>query len=133
MQVLDKSMCEYGVGNMKYNVIEDERYGYKRLDPIPNSEELKEFYNKKYYQVKSASDTGSLVRFAKVEADADKMKELEWLERTEYDDFYNILIKHGNDSLKKILDIGCGTGELLQYMNNKDFNGVGIEPSEDAF
>jgi 2-polyprenyl-3-methyl-5-hydroxy-6-metoxy-1,4-benzoquinol methylase len=33
---------------------------------------------------------------------------------------------------KKILDIGCGTGELLAYFKTKGYDALGIEPSKDA-
>ncbi|NFH68701.1 class I SAM-dependent methyltransferase [Clostridium botulinum] len=119
---------------MKYTVEKYDKYGYKRLEPIPNEEQLKEFYNNQYYKIKSKSDTGTIDRFAKLkEEDKSKKEELEWLENTEFKDFQYILEKELNKNEKKILlDIGCGTGELLQYMSNTDIECIGIEPSKDA-
>lgn len=33
---------------------------------------------------------------------------------------------------KRMLDYGCGTGDLLQHMNNNQWDVVGVEPSESA-
>ena len=36
----------------KFKVIECEMCGFKHLDPIPSKEEIKEFYERQYYQEK---------------------------------------------------------------------------------
>jgi len=36
----------------KYKVIDCEMCGFKHLDPIPSKEEIKEFYERQYYQEK---------------------------------------------------------------------------------
>ena len=42
------------------------------------------------------------------------------------------LIDTFSDSSKKLLDIGCGTGDFLQEAKNKGWNVKGIEPNKDA-
>lgn len=118
---------------MKFDIVKDENFGYKRLEPIPNDKQLQEFYYKKYYELKSNSDTGSIDRFAKLEEENEKRKkELEWLEKTEYKDFYDFLTQNINSSYKQLLDVGCGTGEFLNFMSDLKFKCTGIEPSKDA-
>jgi len=43
---------------------------------------------------------------------------------------YNLVSKYNHQG--NILDIGCGTGELLSFFNNKKWNAVGIEPNNSA-
>lgn len=42
----------------------------------------------------------------------------------------NILLEE--KSLKKILDVGCGTGQLVSFFNKKGFNAQGCDPSKEA-
>lgn len=43
---------------------------------------------------------------------------------------YNLVRKYSPG--KSLLDIGCGTGEFLNYCQNHQFNCVGVEPSDKA-
>ncbi len=43
---------------------------------------------------------------------------------------YNLVSKYNNQG--NVLDIGCGTGELLNFFNNKKWNTIGIEPNNSA-
>ncbi|WP_105176139.1 class I SAM-dependent methyltransferase [Clostridium cagae] len=116
----------------KFSVVEDEVYKYKRLDPVPTSDELNEFYAKEYYEIKKKNDAGSADRFINDKEDNnDKSEELLWLKKTEYRDAYVIFHKYFTDG--KILDIGCGSGEFLSYMGDNGFGAVGIEPSIIAY
>ncbi|MCS6131031.1 class I SAM-dependent methyltransferase [Clostridium botulinum] len=113
----------------KFSVIEDKIYKYKRLDPVPTSDELNEFYGKEYYEIKKKNDIGSADRF--INDKKDKDEELLWLQKTEYRDAYTIFHKYFTDG--QILDIGCGSGEFLSYMGDNGFGIVGIEPSIIAY
>lgn len=42
------------------------------------------------------------------------------------------LIKDLDYASADILDFGCGTGELVQYLNTKGYNAVGYEPNRNA-
>lgn len=114
----------------KYNVIFNEKFGYRMLDPIPSEDELNEFYSQKYYELMKDSDNHSMDRFIKdenVECD----EELMWLQKTEYEDAYSVFNRYYSKG--KLIDIGCGTGEFLNYMKQKGYDTIGIEPSEIAY
>lgn len=44
----------------------------------------------------------------------------------------SIVIFLKEKSLKKILDVGCGTGQLVRFFNKKGFNALGCDPSKEA-
>lgn len=112
-----------------YSIVLDEKFGYKTLNPIPNEQELNEFYEKQYYEHMKKNETQSMGRFINDNKSAEL--ELDWLKRTEYEDAYLIINQQlANGSL---LDIGCGTAEFLSYMQNKGYDVVGIEPSKIAY
>lgn len=111
-----------------YKVSVNEKFGYKMLTPVPTKEELDEYYSKKYYESMKEKNKQSLDRF--INDNNDSKSELEWLENTEYEDAFLIFNKYFPSG--ELLDIGCGTGELLGYMKEKGFNVTGIEPSKIA-
>ncbi len=43
---------------------------------------------------------------------------------------YKTVVRYGNGN--KILDIGCGTGELLAYFQKKGWSAIGVEPDAEA-
>ena len=56
----------------------------------------------------------------------EKEAQEDWKDKKYVDNFLNYI--HKNDS---ILDIACGTGELLKYYNDKGFRTTGIDISEE--
>lgn len=114
----------------KYNVILNEQFGYRMLDPVPSEEELNKFYSQNYYELMKDSDTQSMDRFIKDE-NIERDEELMWLQKTEYEDAYLIFNEYFNKG--KLIDIGCGTGEFLNYMKEKGYDTFGIEPSQTAY
>ncbi|MGH2912603.1 MAG: GNAT family N-acetyltransferase [Solirubrobacteraceae bacterium] len=112
-----------------HEVVVDPTYGYRRLEPIPNEEQLKRFYGGDYYtllrQGGRAPDLQRLLAGGEPAA-----QERAWLNDTLYDDIAVWLLTHGGG--KRILEIGCGTGDLLQSLRERGFEVEGIEPSEQA-
>ncbi|WP_242849867.1 class I SAM-dependent methyltransferase [Clostridium botulinum] len=76
----------------------------------------------------SQKDNQSMQRFIN-NSESSSCEKL-WLENTEYEDAILIFSNY----LKKgdFLDIGCGTGEILNYMKEKGYGVTGIEPSKIA-
>ncbi len=87
--------------------------GYYRVDPIPSAEELKEYYQKKYYQETKGSYQNRYVG-----------GELKWKQFQEWLVVQGIL-KFGQRG--KALDIGCGEGFLLKTLDEHGFDALGTD------
>ncbi len=101
-----------------FKVIDCEMCGFKHLDPMPSKEEIKEFYGGKYYQEK----------IPKLLDPEKEEKELQW-SNLWYRDRLLTLNKHIGNVPKRLLDVGCGNGFFLKFMNENGWESLGIEPS----
>ena len=115
----------------KFKIIEDKEFGYRRVDPVPDDKEIDDFYSKKYYKM-AKDGTGNPDQILKFMGADDKEAEKErlWLRNSMYSDILHIINKFSLG--KSILDIGCGTGELMSYLEESGFKTHGVEPSADA-
>ena len=105
----------------KFKVIDCEMCGFKHLDPIPSKEEIKEFYERQYYQEK----------IPKLLDPEKEEKELQW-SNLWYRDRLLTLNKYIEDEPKRVLDVGCGNGFFLKFMSENGWKAFGIEPSPKA-
>lgn len=108
----------------KYKLVRS-KYGHYYVTPVPTASELSEFYEKKYFKDRSlvsskGMDTGS----------RDKV------ERFHYDRQYDETLSFIKQNFKrkdiKILDVGCGMGGFLKYLQGRGFKnlyGTEIDPS----
>src|SRR3954449_2912443 len=107
----------------------DPTYGYRRLDPIPSDDELTRFYQSQYYDLlRQGGRAPELRRLLAGGQEAER--ERAWLRETLYADITTLLRAHASGG--RVLDIGCGQGELLQWLVEQGFQADGIEPSDDA-
>ena len=106
--------------NNGLRVIECLSCGYKHLYPLPTDEDLKNIYEKKF---------GNEIRknFSKKKRRDEKYWALAF-ERRLYT--YEAMLNVGQVNSSKILDIGCGTGDLLAFFQKKGWHVQGIEPSQ---
>lgn len=105
----------------KFKVIDCEMCGFKHLNPIPSKEEIKEFYERQYYQEK-------IPKLLDPEREA---KGLQW-SNLWYRDRLLILDKYIGSKSKRLLDVGCGNGFFLKFMSENGWEVFGIEPSPKA-
>jgi len=115
----------------KYKLKKDSLFGYKYLD-LPLKTDLKQFYKKKYYEKIRNEGEKREAKLLSTEKEL-RTKELQWLQKTYFMDRLDIFTKYLSLNQKTILDIGCGTGEFLEFMKKSGWKVFGIEPSKEAF
>src|SRR5579862_7508099 len=103
--------------------------GYRRLDPVPESGSLEDFYESKYYHLLRTGERFSpstMLRNEGPEADDER----QWMHETLYADIRDALL--GEADVKRVLDVGAGTGEFVSFLEAAGFDAEGIEPSREA-
>lgn len=115
----------------KFKIVVDEEFGYRRVDPTPDYKEINDFYDKEYYKMvkDGTGKPDQLLKFMGKDVGAAE-KERSWLRGSLYSDVQHVLNKFSPG--KSILDVGCGTGELMTYLKESGFEVHGVEPSGDA-
>lgn len=102
----------------KFTIVECKECGFHFTNPIPTEDKIGEYYKSEKY-VSHNSNKGGIINF-----------------------IYNIVRKRTLDEKARIvrhetegdslLDFGSGSGHFLKAVNEFGFNGVGIEPSQEA-
>ncbi len=104
---------------MSHQFVKNKLHGYWEVEPKPSVEELRQYYEDKYYQNESAAYSHSYSE-----------EEIEYFNtKIGQKDFTlsHILNSTQNQSL---LDIGCGEGFTLEYFFKKGWNVQGIDYSD---
>lgn len=114
---------------IRYGVKKHPDYGFWQLDPLPTQEFLSSFYVSQYYElIKQGSRAPEISRFLKGGPDSDR--EREWLCETLYKDILDQFVRFTMG--KRVIEVGCGVGDFLNYLQTGGFEVSGIEPSEEA-
>lgn len=108
--------------NKGLKTVLNKQYKFRQLDPLPAEEEIEEIYRKQF------ASTTRPEFLAKKEQDrlfwqkvhSRKMKIVDRLLGT----------KDNKNGKKKIMDIGCGTGQILEDFREWGWDIFGVEPSE---
>ncbi len=114
----------------KFQVIQDPVYGYKRLDPIPDESYISDFYQNRYYGLIQKGGRAPYLRKLMAGFSV-AAKEREWIFATLYSDILAVLEQQGLTP-KQLIDVGCGTGELIDFMNQRGWESVGLELAVDS-
>jgi len=109
---------DYTVSNKVFSIVECNSCGFRFTNPIPEEKEIGHYYKSKDYVSHSGTKKGII------------------------NSIYHLVRKHTlaqkkrlADSLseeKKLLDIGCGTGDFINYLNKKKWNTLGLEPDDET-
>ena len=110
-------------------VVQDQRFGYWHLDPIPKQVEQQHFYQNKYYDlIRSGGRAPELRRLMTGGAECES--ERGWLRAGLYADICTILRE--KNCGPQVLDVGCGTGDFVEFCCEQGFQSSGLDPSSEA-
>ena len=107
-----------------FEIVVDPTYGYRRLEPMPPDEEFERFYRSQYYAAQHVPQP--LRRL--MEEGEERDRERAWLGETLFDDVVAALAEHGRG--KRVLDLGCGAGDLVHWLAEAGYDAEGVEPSD---
>ena len=107
----------------EYAIVQEPRYGYFRLDPIPSAEEVDRFYREEFYaSYKNFNDSSLEVQledqdfyFSRWESVAQRIEQ-----------------HFGRREGLSLLDIGAGYGQALLYFRSAGLDVAGIEPTTEG-
>lgn len=107
---------------MKARIIEDSKYGFKRVEPIPTQEEVEKFYAQEFYDANAQYFNNSALLIQQEQSD---------FFNSRWEAIYQELVSFFGDSLKhkSVFDIGFGFAQALIYLKKKGLSVSGLEPS----
>jgi len=112
----------------EYKIVEDSLYGFKHLFPRPDIKNIDEFYKTKYYEM-SKDGSGRPDHIARMLSSnaKDVSSEEAWLKRTLHSDVAHYIKKYSSGN--KVLEVGCGIGNLLCELERSGFDVCGLDSS----
>jgi 2-polyprenyl-3-methyl-5-hydroxy-6-metoxy-1,4-benzoquinol methylase len=111
-----KVVKDHFLSQEKFNLSQCGNCGFVFTNPRPGKNELAKYYQSDEYLSHSKKKNG-LITFL-----YDLVKSISLRKK------YNLITK--NKTKGKILDIGCATGEFLNYFQKKGWHCTGIEPAQ---
>ena len=110
---------DHSVSGEKFELIENSEYGFLETTPQPPSEKLPEYYKSEDYISHTDSKRNLFEKTYHLVRNISLKKKLK-------------LINSFSSESKKLLDVGCGTGDFLQMAFQNNWTVLGIEPNEQA-
>lgn len=109
---------DYGYTKEEFKIVECSGCGFWFTNPIPEIDKIGEYYKSENYISHTSSKKGLFERlYHIVRKRAIKKK-------------FNLVGK--GRSSGELLDIGCGTGDFLSFVQQQNWKVKGLEPSDDA-
>ncbi len=110
---------DHSVSGEAFELIRNSEYGFLQTTPHPSSEKLHEYYKSEDYISHTDSKRNLFEKVYHLVRTISLKKKLS-------------LINSFSSEDKKLLDVGCGTGDFLQTAFQNNWNVSGIEPNEQA-
>ena len=103
-----------------FSVVECKNCGYRFTSPRPKEKFIGKYYKSKNYISHNSTKKGLINKIYHI------VRKYQFYKKNQ------LIEKHSKTGGKKILDIGCGTGDFLNYMQFKKWEISGIEKDEGA-
>jgi len=101
-----------------FTIVECTGCGFRFTNPRPDDKEIERYYDSPDYIAHDAGKRALIQSIYKI------------IRKFTIRNKYSIVNKYSNG--KALMDIGCGTGEFLNYCQKNSFDTTGIEPNEKA-
>lgn len=110
-------------------VVDDPERGYRHLDPLPVAGDTEAWYESHYAaQVRGGIRAPDLLRL--LAGGPDAAAERSWQGATLHADILDALERAASDGIPRtVVDLGCGTGEVLDALTAAGWSAVGTEPA----
>jgi 2-polyprenyl-3-methyl-5-hydroxy-6-metoxy-1,4-benzoquinol methylase len=112
---------DYTVSNETFDIVACNNCGFKFTNPIPNLQQLGNYYKSNNYISHSNTSKGLVNSLYQFVRKFTLVKKLQMIEK----------VNKASDT-KYLLDVGCGTGEFLNTCKNAGWQVQGVEPDNDA-
>ena len=116
---IDLKVKDYSVSGEVFELIQNPEYGFLETTPQPASDKLPEYYKSEDYISHTDSKRNLFEKVYHVVRTISLKKKLN-------------LINSFSSQDKKLLDVGCGTGDFLETAQHNSWTVSGIEPNEEA-
>lgn len=110
---------DHSVSGEEFQLIQNSKYGFLETTPQPSSGKLPEYYKSEDYISHTDSKRNLFEKVYHLVRTFSLKKKLS-------------LINSFSSEEKKLLDIGCGTGDFLETAKQNNWTVSGIEPNEEA-
>ncbi len=110
---------DYSISKEAFKIVQCSGCGLAITNPRPQEKNLGKYYNSDIYISHHSNKSGLIPWIYR------KIRDIQFVNKTA------IVLKHFNRNVS-ILDIGCGTGNFLEYCKNLGWTTTGVEPDGDA-
>lgn len=110
---------DHSVSSEEFQLLVNNEFGYLETSPQPSSENLPEYYKSEDYISHTDNRRNLLEKVYHFVRNISLKRKLK-------------LINLFSSEEKSLLDVGCGTGDFLQFAQKNNWTVSGIEPNEDA-